>query len=111
MQKMQKQKMSHWVGGEETDHDSRRWKVKGQAMCAGSGVTSSSKLSGMKDKMVFMAADKEEEDTGEGSVSIRQDWSLSRLPAVMPLPPLPALSIISCLALRDRSCLLILIIY
>lgn len=48
----------------------------GRVMCWGSGVTGSSKLSGMKGKRSFMAADKEEDR--EGSASIREDQSLSR---------------------------------
>lgn len=49
-------------------------------MCAGSGVTSSSELSGMKGKM-FMAADKEEEDTERAArPSGRTDLCLGFLP-------------------------------
>lgn len=50
-------------------------------MYEGSAVTSSSKLSGMKGKMLFMAADKEEEDTETAACpSGRTDLCLGFLP-------------------------------
>lgn len=55
--------------------------MKGQVMCVGSGVPSSSTLSGMKGKMLFMAADKEEEDTERAArPSGRTDLRLGFLP-------------------------------